>query len=522
MTGLRRAFLGLCATLAMTAVSAAAAQGGRPNMLVEFTTETGSVGSAVLKEERAHTVHLPPSYAADAALGQAGHRRFPVVYLVDGTNYANFFSAIIGHLAFTGQIPDMIVVSIESPFSITSNRLIDTTPTKANPNSQGDPAENRYGGGAGSYFDYIAQELVPHIDATYRTTAQRTVVGHSVGGLAVLYNFLGQPGVFQNYLALDASAWWDDQVIVRLLEDALEGPDKPRGRLYMAVSEKETTGFHDDTDMLVGNLRFFDILERHALPGVAAELKLFPGTNHGTVLLPALYEGFLYLWGGYLPHRSDILFPGGGKARLLAHMQAYAEKIGAVVPPHEGFVDGIAEAAGAHAAKLDDPEKAAFYARLQIDLLKLNLETFPASSRARVKIADYYEDKDDRKKAIRYYEEALELDSGNQKARAGLDALTGRQPEALELSPDDMAAFVARYEGEGFAPTTLSVVDGVLIMRIDGIDLDLTPLAKSRTELFLPRNQGGGTIELIETDGAPKRLVLRLGNGTFELTAVGE
>ena len=522
MTIMRHTFLGLCAVLAMATVTAAAAQGNRPNMLVEFTTETGTIDSAVLKEKRTHTVYLPPSYAAAAALGQTGHRRFPVVYLVTGTSYADFFSAIIGHLAFTGQIPDMIVVSIESPFSITSNRLIDTTPTKANPNSQGDPAENRYGGGAKPYFDYIARELVPHIDTNYRTTAQRTVVGHSVGGLAVLYNFLSQPGTFQHYLSLDASAWWDDQVIIRLLEDALEGSDKPRGRLYMAVSEKETTGFHDDTGMLVGNLRFFDILERHRLPGVEAELKLFPGTNHGTVLLPALFEGFLYLWGGYLPHRSDILFPGGGKARLLAHMQAYSEKTGATVPPHEGFVDGIAEAAGEHAEKLDDPEKAAFYAQLQIDLLKLNLETFPASSRARVKIAKYYENKNDRQKAIRYYEEALQLDSEDQNARTGLDALTGKQPETLELTPEDMAAFVARYEGEGFAPTTLSVVDGALIMRIDGIDVDLTPLAKSRTELFLPRNQGGGTIELIKADGAPKRIILRLGNGTFELTAVGQ
>ncbi|MEZ6014131.1 MAG: alpha/beta hydrolase-fold protein [Planctomycetota bacterium] len=62
----------------------------------------------------------------------------------------------------------------------------------------------RYGGSqyvnssaTGRYEDYVAEELVPFIDARYATTGQRAVCGKSSGGFGALHLALQRPGLFQ-------------------------------------------------------------------------------------------------------------------------------------------------------------------------------------------------------------------------------------------------------------------------------------------------------------------------------------
>jgi len=66
------------------------------------------IHSAVLNEDRSYQVSLPDSY------GWAKDRRYPVLYVLDGQTHFLHTAGSVGYLAAHGEIPEMIVVAIES------------------------------------------------------------------------------------------------------------------------------------------------------------------------------------------------------------------------------------------------------------------------------------------------------------------------------------------------------------------------------------------------------------------------
>lgn len=82
----------------------------------------------------------------------------------------------------------------------------DMTPTRSmkGPFGYEQPAYTTTGG-LPNFLRFIRSELIPHIDATYRTTRYRLFVGHLLAGLAVVETLLTAPDLFDAYVALDPS-----------------------------------------------------------------------------------------------------------------------------------------------------------------------------------------------------------------------------------------------------------------------------------------------------------------------------
>ena len=66
----------------------------------------------MLNEERTYRVSLPDSYAAEE------DRRYPVLYVLDGQTHFLHTSGAASYLAAQGEIPEMIVVAIDSTVRI--------------------------------------------------------------------------------------------------------------------------------------------------------------------------------------------------------------------------------------------------------------------------------------------------------------------------------------------------------------------------------------------------------------------
>ena len=80
--------------------------------------QTHGIHSAVLKEERNYRVYLPDSYA------WAKDRRYPVLYVLDGESQFLHTAASVDYLAAHGEIPELIVVGLDSTV-----RVRDFSPT---------------------------------------------------------------------------------------------------------------------------------------------------------------------------------------------------------------------------------------------------------------------------------------------------------------------------------------------------------------------------------------------------------
>ena len=123
-------------------------------------------------------------------------------------------------------IPNLLIVGVGYPvgsfFDASAPRAVDLTPTQdrdweiqqAEEYPEWPAPEGS--GGAPEFLQFLRQELIPSIDAEFRTNPlDRALFGHSFGGLFAIHALLNGEGTFQRFIAGSPSLWWDDDVTFR-------------------------------------------------------------------------------------------------------------------------------------------------------------------------------------------------------------------------------------------------------------------------------------------------------------------
>lgn len=186
------------------------------------------IDSAVLGETRTVNVWLPPHH-------DSAEEPYTVLYLIDGGVEQDFFH--IAGLAQLGviswQYKPLIVVGIE-----TGERIHELTPPPADARHA---AEFPTAGGAARFRTYIAEEVIPFIEATYRTGERRGVIGESLAGLFIVDTLLETPDLFDDYIAVSPSLWWDDQAVAERAAGRLAAGDAAGTRLYLTMGDEGGT-----------------------------------------------------------------------------------------------------------------------------------------------------------------------------------------------------------------------------------------------------------------------------------------
>lgn len=134
--------------------------------------------SEILNEERLLFVHLPEGYD-DSKLS------YPVLYILYVQLYNYFADAAIvtEKLGGSGDMPPMIIVGVAN-----TNRYRDLLPIPT--------AWQREGGGAGNFLRFMEEELIPHIDQTYRTKPFRILAAPQASAVFSLYALINKPSLF--------------------------------------------------------------------------------------------------------------------------------------------------------------------------------------------------------------------------------------------------------------------------------------------------------------------------------------
>ncbi len=183
-----------------------------------------SVQSDALGERREVNVWTPPGYLANPS------RRWPVLYMPDGGLDEDFPHVVntVDSLIASGAIRPVIVVGIPN----TQRRRDLTGPTRVKADSDIAP----HVGGSAQFRRFIAAELIPAVDARYRTTKERAIIGESLAGLFVLETMFTQPDLFSHYVSLDPSLWWNNEALVDSVRPRLARMDAAPRTLYLATA----------------------------------------------------------------------------------------------------------------------------------------------------------------------------------------------------------------------------------------------------------------------------------------------
>ncbi len=230
-------------------------------------------------EPRDIYVYLPPKY-------EDSNRSYPVIYMHDGQNLFDPTRAFLGqtwkaqstlnYLIENNFIEPVIVVAIDN----TKDRLWEYTPSLR---------DRRDGGGADQYLNVITNQLVPAIDAEFRTLkdiSNRAMIGSSLGGLVSIYSTIQTPKFFGKIAALSPSLWWDNEIILKLLEESLFSLDK----IWLDCGSKEV-------EIVETVSRAEDIFLKHL------------NKNQLKVIIQEGAEHSEKFWAARLPYVLYFLFP---------------------------------------------------------------------------------------------------------------------------------------------------------------------------------------------------------------------
>jgi S-formylglutathione hydrolase FrmB len=168
--------------------------------------------------ERPLWVYVPPGY------DERAERRYPSVYVIQGllgqidgwrnrTPFRRNFPELVDQLFAAGEAPECLVVWVDCWTSIGGSQFLDSPAT-------------------GRYHSYLCEEVVPFVDARYRTLAEaghRGIMGKSSGGYGAMITPMLRPDLFGGLATHAGDALFENCYLpdfrdcVRALRDDYEG-----------------------------------------------------------------------------------------------------------------------------------------------------------------------------------------------------------------------------------------------------------------------------------------------------------
>jgi len=190
-----------------------------------------TVVSRILGEKRPINVYMPRAYTSSAMT------ELPVLYMPDGAIDEDFPHVVntVDSLIKLGAIRPVIVVGIPN----TERRRDLTGPTRIKEDSAIAPRV----GGSAAFRRFIRDELFPAVKSRYRVTDERAIVGESLAGLFIVETFLMEPAMFDHYVAIDPSLWWNAYALTDSSASFVPKLGAAPRTLYLASADsKEISG----------------------------------------------------------------------------------------------------------------------------------------------------------------------------------------------------------------------------------------------------------------------------------------
>lgn len=288
-----RFVLGALALVLMLHASAAGTTDASPYVL-PFTSVLPLHARANGVDYRIY-VRVPPEYAST-------QKSYPVIYLLDADYSFALATQIVEHLSGRmQQAPQAIIVGVAYADQYPDqdryhlNRTRDYTPVFVPDGGYG-PAFQKVSGGGPKFLTALRDEIMPLVERTYRADPHdRTLVGHSYGGLFASWVLQQHPELFHRYLIVSPSLWYNKEMILArevsghlpLLHD--------RTLVYLAIGSWEN---HADGDMMIDQMnRFATQLDARHDPNLAERHRTFEDETHASIFPTAFSTGIRHLFG---------------------------------------------------------------------------------------------------------------------------------------------------------------------------------------------------------------------------------
>lgn len=245
-----------------------------------------SLASKVLGETRTLNIYLPEGYQANDTT------KYPVVYLLDGSADEDFIHVVglyqFNNFSWINRVPKSIVVGIANV-----DRSRDFTyPTTV----VADKNRNKISGHSEAFINFIQQELQPFIQARYKGKSNNnTIIGQSLGGLLATEILLKRPTLFQQYIIISPSIWWDNASLLQLASPILEANFTQHTTVYIGVGKEGLAPTAVPHVMEVEANLLVEKLKASKSPQLTVHFDYLPQEDHATITHQAVFNALRLL-----------------------------------------------------------------------------------------------------------------------------------------------------------------------------------------------------------------------------------
>ncbi len=348
------------------------------------------IESKVLGETRTVLVRLPPSYRNAA-------RTYPVLYMTDGDANIGHTAATIDFLTRNGRMPEVIIVGISN-----TDRTRDLTPTHVDGQRlEGTQFRFPTSGGADKFLTFIATELIPYVEANYRTQPFRVFAGHSFGGLFAMYSLFTRPDLFNAWIAVSPTLTWDNHYVATQAAEFLKKNRQLPATLVFTMGDEGAEVDHEFD-------RLKSMLRRDAPKELEWLALKMPDEDHGSIVLPAHFTALKKVfepWRFVIAPDADVrtLFQ-----RARAHYETLSKRLNYTIPVPEPTANLIGYRLLQAGLRVE-----------AVEVFKANVATYPKSANVYDSLGEAYEKSGELARARESYERAASIgkDTGDPNTR---------------------------------------------------------------------------------------------------------
>lgn len=235
-----------------------------------------NIKSSELSESRILNIYLPEGYNKDSA------KLYPVVYLLDGSANEDYphIAGLVQFLNMSDLMPKSIVVGIAN----VDRKRDFTFPTSIPEDLKDYPTTGK----SERFMTFIEKELQTYIEKNYKTNESKILIGQSLGGLLATEILLKKPDLFNDFIIISPSLWWDNESLLNKLPEHLKSNPLSKKRIFIGVGNEHPTMVKDAKVLS-------ESLEKQLDKSNQLIYKYFADENHATILHTSVYAAFILL-----------------------------------------------------------------------------------------------------------------------------------------------------------------------------------------------------------------------------------
>ena len=242
--------------------------------------------SKVLSEQRILNVYLPDGYNPNDTI------KYPVTYLFDGSADEDFIHVVglfqFNNFSWINRVPKSIVVGIAN---IDRRRDFTYQTTIAE-----EQKRNPTSGKSADFISFIETELQPYIEKKYKTNNSKTIIGQSFGGLLATEILMKKPQLFNKYIIISPSLWWDNGSLLNEKSEIYQENFIKQIDIYIGVGKEGLAPTEIPHVMEVDANLLAEKIKSTKSEYVKVSFDYLPEEDHATITHQAIFNALRILY----------------------------------------------------------------------------------------------------------------------------------------------------------------------------------------------------------------------------------